>query len=124
MAKKGKHKGVLPGSPALPDAGGGGAGRVAHTYNWKSFAVANPGGWFDLQTPDTGEVPVRLFLTPALLAEAEDGMYPQIVNATRFPGVKVVVITPDVHHGYGVPVGSVILTEGTLAMGPVGYDIG
>ena len=45
-------------------------------------------------------------------------------NATRFPGVKLVVITPDAHFGYGVPVGSVILTDGTLAMGPVGYDIG
>ena len=29
---------------------------------------------------------------------------PQIVNATRFPGVKLVVITPDAHFGYGVPV--------------------
>mgnify|MGYP001796324824 CR=1 FL=1 len=33
-------------------------------------------------------------------------------------------ITPDAHFGYGGPVGSVILTDGTLAMGPVGYDIG
>ena len=35
-----------------------------------------------------------------------------------------VAITPDAHHGYGVPVGCVIATTGTLAMGPVGYDIG
>ena len=69
-------------------------------------------------------MPVRLFLTPGSAGEAEDGLYPQIVNATRFPGVKLVVITPDAHYGYGVPVGSVILTDGTLAMGPVGYDIG
>src|SRR4051794_30125414 len=95
-----------------------------YTYNWKSFIAPNPGGWFDLQTPDTGDVPVRLFFSQALLDEAEDGLYPQIVNATRFPGVKLVVITPDAHFGYGVPVGSVILTDGTVAMGPVGYDIG
>ncbi|HET7078333.1 MAG TPA: RtcB family protein [Chloroflexia bacterium] len=93
-------------------------------YNWKDYAVPHPDGYFTLQTRDTGEVPVRLFFTPALLAEAEDGLYPQIVNATRFPGVKLVVITPDAHFGYGVPVGSVILTDGTVAMGPVGYDIG
>src|SRR5262249_24344635 len=40
---------------------------------------------------------------------------------------KMVCITPDVHYGYGVPVGSVILTdrdEGAVAMGPVGFDIG
>ena len=93
-------------------------------YNWKDYAVPHPDGYFTLQTRDTGDVPVRLFFTPALLAEAEDGLYPQIVNATRFPGVKLVVITPDAHFGYGVPVGSVILTGGTVAMGPVGYDIG
>jgi tRNA-splicing ligase RtcB len=93
-------------------------------YNWKDYAVPHEDGYFALQTRDTGTVPVRLFFTPALLAEAEDGLYPQIVNATRFPGVKLVVITPDAHFGYGVPVGSVILTGGTVAMGPVGYDIG
>ena len=60
-------------------------------------------------------------------ANAEDILYRQIVNATRFPGVKLVAITPDTHYGYGVPVGCVILTDvesGAVAMGPVGYDIG
>ncbi|HMA36372.1 MAG TPA: RtcB family protein [Chloroflexia bacterium] len=98
--------------------------RPIYTYNWKDYAIANPAGYFDLATADTGAVPVRLFFTPALLAAAEDGLYPQIVTATRFPGVKLVAITPDAHFGYGVPVGSVILTDSTVAMGPVGYDIG
>ncbi len=93
-------------------------------YAWKYSAVSNPSGYFDLQTEDTGDVPVRLFFTQALLDAAEDGLYEQIVQATRFPGVKLVAITPDAHFGYGVPVGSVILTDGTVAMGPVGYDIG
>ena len=93
-------------------------------YAWKYHALPNPAGYFDLQTEDTGDVPVRLFFTQALLDAAEDGLYEQIVQATRFPGVKLVAITPDAHFGYGVPVGSVILTDGTVAMGPVGYDIG
>ncbi|HET8676634.1 MAG TPA: RtcB family protein [Blastocatellia bacterium] len=95
--------------------------------NWKSLARLNEKGYYDLGTEDTGDVPVRLFLTPGLLAEAEDNLYRQIVNATRFPGVKLVAITPDAHYGYGVPVGCVILTDaesGAVAMGPVGYDIG
>jgi RNA-splicing ligase RtcB len=95
-----------------------------HVYDWKNYCVRNAEHYYDLQTEDTGDVPVRLFFTRELLEEAEDGLYSQIVNATRFPGVKLVVITPDAHFGYGVPVGSVILTDGTLAMGPVGYDIG
>lgn len=95
--------------------------------NWKSFALPSGDGYFTLQTEDTGEVPIRLFLTQSLLNDAEDNLYRQVVNATRFPGVKMVVITPDVHYGYGVPVGCVILTDvatGAIAMGPVGYDIG
>jgi tRNA-splicing ligase RtcB len=95
--------------------------------NWKQCAQLNPGGWYDLQTADTRDVPVRLFLTEALLSEAEDTLYPQIVQATRFSGTRIVVITPDVHFGYGVPVGSVIATDrdgGALALGPVGFDIG
>src|SRR5438067_9853303 len=95
--------------------------------SWKSAVKDSGQGFYTLQTEDTGAVPVRLFLTPKLLDELEESIYPQIVNATRFPGVKLVAITPDVHYGYGVPVGCVILTDassGAVAMGPVGYDIG
>ncbi|HWS99351.1 MAG TPA: RtcB family protein [Pyrinomonadaceae bacterium] len=95
--------------------------------NWKHLARWHGDGYYELQTEDTGDVPVRLFLTPSLLRNAEDILYRQIVNATRFPGVKLVAVTPDSHYGYGVPVGCVILTDiesGAVAMGPVGYDIG
>ncbi|MDQ3684185.1 MAG: RtcB family protein, partial [Acidobacteriota bacterium] len=95
--------------------------------NWKHLTRPSGFGYYTLQTEDTGDVPVRLFLTQKLLNEAEDILYRQIVNATRFPGVRMVVITPDVHYGYGVPVGCVLITDaasGAIAMGPVGYDIG
>lgn len=95
--------------------------------NWKHLARWHGLGYYELQTEDTGDVPVRLFLTASLLRDAEDILYRQIVNATRFPGVKLVAVTPDSHYGYGVPVGCVILTDiesGAVAMGPVGYDIG
>src|SRR5919206_1184342 len=95
--------------------------------NWKHLARWHGLGYYELQTEDTGDVPVRLFFTKQLLDEAEDILYRQIVNATRFPGVRLVVITPDAHYGYGVPVGCVLITDkesGAVAMGPVGYDIG
>jgi len=100
---------------------------LADEHTWKQLAKWDERGWFDLATRDTGAVPVRLFLSRELLREAEGTLYRQIVAATRFPGTKLVVITPDVHFGYGVPVGSVIVTgrgEGAVAMGPVGFDIG
>lgn len=103
------------------------ASGLRNARDWKEQTVWSAEGYYTLHTQDTGSTPVRLFLTPALLASLEEGVYPQIVNATRFPGVKLVVITPDAHTGYGVPVGSVILTDaehGAIAMGPVGFDIG
>jgi tRNA-splicing ligase RtcB len=89
--------------------------------SWKSAARRDPGGFYRWRT-DGGEV--RIFVTEALFAAMEESLGAQMANARRFPGVLDVAITPDAHHGYGVPVGCVIATRGTLAMGPVGYDIG
>src|SRR5437764_2169037 len=103
------------------------AKELKNEENWKHLARWHGDGYSELSTEDTGDVPVRLFFTPTLFNEAEDILYRQIVNATRFPGVRLVVITPDAHYGYGVAVGCVILTDyesGAVAMGPVGYDIG
>ncbi|MCC6524382.1 MAG: RtcB family protein [Polyangiaceae bacterium] len=101
---------------------------LAHEHDWKRHALWQPvEGYYALATSDLDGVPVRLFLTARLLAEAESTLYRQIVNAARFPGVRLVAVTPDVHYGYGVPVGCVILTDrrtGAVAMGPVGFDIG
>lgn len=100
---------------------------LKNAHNWKKLARWNKDGYFDLSTEDTGTVTVRLFLTASLLEDLEDLLYRQIVNATSFPGVRAVIITPDVHYGYGVPVGCVLITaadSGAVAMGPVGYDIG
>jgi tRNA-splicing ligase RtcB len=103
------------------------AKKLKNADNWKHLARWNGAGYYELRTEDIGDVPVRLFLTPKLLRDTEEIIYRQIVNATRFPGVKGVIITPDTHYGYGVPVGCVILTDaesGAVAMGPVGFDIG
>src|SRR3989442_8275923 len=95
--------------------------------SWKSAVKDSGKGYYTLHTEEIGAVPVRLFLTPNLLDQVEESIYPQIVNAASFPGVKLVAITPDVHHGYGVPIGTVLLTDadtGSVAMGPVGFDVG
>jgi tRNA-splicing ligase RtcB len=91
---------------------------------WHHHLTRDPAGFYLLDPAVTRGVPVRIFLTEALLECAEEGLYQQILNACAFPGVRAVAITPDVHFGYGVPVGCVIATDGTLAMGPVGFDIG
>ena len=98
-----------------------------HPGAWKEACVDSGLGYYVLRTEETGDVPVRLFLTPKLLDELEDAVHPQIITAARFPGVRLVAITPDCHVGYGVPVGCAILTDhdaGGIALGPVGFDIG
>ncbi|HVF41854.1 MAG TPA: RtcB family protein, partial [Pyrinomonadaceae bacterium] len=100
---------------------------LKNAHNWKHLARWDGRGFYELNTEDTNDVRVRLFFTPQLLNDAEEILYRQIINATRFRGVRMVVITPDAHYGYGVPVGCVLITdaaEGAVAMGPVGYDIG
>lgn len=100
---------------------------LKNSDQWKRLVRWNADGYYTLASKDTADVPVRLFFTPALLDELEDILYRQIINATKFPGVRAVIITPDAHYGYGVPVGCVLVTDadtGAVAMGPVGYDIG
>jgi tRNA-splicing ligase RtcB len=89
--------------------------------SWKDDARRDPLGFYRLPV-DGAEV--RLFMTETLMAGLESDLGPQLRNTRRFPGVLDVAVTPDAHIGYGVPVGCVIATSGTLAMGPVGYDIG
>ena len=61
--------------------------------NWKDFAILHEDGYFTLATEETGDVPVRSFLTPQLLEEVEDDFYKQIINATKIPGVKLVCMS-------------------------------
>ncbi len=73
-------------------------------------------------------VPVRLFATRELLEQViNDKSLDQAVNATTLPGlVGHVIVMPDMHQGYGFPIGGVAATEfphGVISPGAIGYDI-
>jgi tRNA-splicing ligase RtcB len=73
-------------------------------------------------------VPVRIFVTQELLAEAlKDKSLDQAVNAATLPGlVGHVTVMPDMHQGYGFPIGGVAAThypKGVISPGAIGYDI-
>ena len=73
-------------------------------------------------------VPVRLFATRGLIeAVMEDNSLEQAVNSATLPGlVGHVVVMPDMHQGYGFPIGGVAATrypEGVISPGSIGYDI-
>jgi tRNA-splicing ligase RtcB len=87
-------------------------------YQWEIPAAFRP----DMR------VPVRLFADERLLDGAlQDASLTQAVNAATLPGlVSHVTVMPDVHQGYGFPIGGVAATrlpDGVISPGAIGYDI-
>lgn len=73
-------------------------------------------------------VPARFYADDKLLEGAlGDKSLDQLVNTATMPGiVKYALAMPDIHQGYGFPIGGVIATElpdGVISPGGVGYDI-
>ena len=73
-------------------------------------------------------VPARFYADGELLEAAlGDKSLDQLVNTATLPGiVKYALAMPDIHQGYGFPIGGVIATElpdGVISPGGVGYDI-
>ncbi|MCC6457609.1 MAG: RtcB family protein [Caldilineaceae bacterium] len=73
-------------------------------------------------------VPARIYASRKLLKQAlTDKSVEQLINATTLPGiVGYAIAMPDVHQGYGFPVGGVAATrlpDGVISPGAIGYDI-
>jgi tRNA-splicing ligase RtcB len=73
-------------------------------------------------------VPARIYATEKMLRAIEADKAPeQAANVAHLPGiVKASLAMPDIHWGYGFPIGGVAafdLDEGVISPGGVGYDI-
>src|SRR5688500_4244666 len=73
-------------------------------------------------------VPARVFADAELLdAIRDDRSLEQLANVASLPGVvEAALAMPDIHQGYGFPVGGIAATEppdGVVSPGGVGYDI-
>ncbi|MFH2102047.1 MAG: RtcB family protein [Chloroflexota bacterium] len=71
---------------------------------------------------------VRIFATQELLEQVlSDKSLEQAINTATLPGlVGAVVVMPDMHQGYGFPIGGVAATrypQGVVSPGGIGYDI-
>lgn len=88
-----------------------------------------PFEWFISPAYRAGmRVGVRLFASRHLMeASLEDLSLEQAVNAAMLPGVqKEIMVMPDVHQGYGFPIGGVAamaFPDGVISPGGIGYDI-
>ncbi|MCK4859826.1 MAG: RtcB family protein, partial [Candidatus Omnitrophica bacterium] len=74
-------------------------------------------------------VPGRIYANEKLLKDIiRDRAPEQVANAALLPGiVNYSLAMPDIHWGYGLPIGGVIATDpendGVITPGGVGYDI-
>jgi tRNA-splicing ligase RtcB len=73
-------------------------------------------------------VPARFYADEELLKNIiTDNSLQQLINTATLPGiVKYALAMPDIHQGYGFPIGGVVATElpdGIISPGGVGYDI-
>lgn len=74
-------------------------------------------------------VPARLFANDAIIDDIlEDRSLWQLVNIATLPGIaKRALAMPDIHQGYGFPIGGVAATiidqGGVISPGGIGYDI-
>lgn len=73
-------------------------------------------------------VPARIYADDDLLEAAlQDRSVEQLINTACLPGVvKYTLAMPDIHQGYGPPIGGVAamnVKDGVVSPGAVGYDI-
>ncbi|MGI6367904.1 MAG: RtcB family protein [Anaerolineae bacterium] len=97
--------------------------------SWSDLEQLSPWEWevpaafrSDMRTP------AAVYMDESLLRQAlEDRALEQLVNTATLPGVAGRALAmPDMHQGYGFPIGGVAATrlpEGVVSPGGVGYDI-
>src|SRR3989454_9777534 len=87
-------------------------------YLWRIPPDARPGM----------RVPALVVADERLMAQIRnDASLEQLANGATLPGiVKAALAMPDIHQGYGLPVGGVVATDaerGVVSPGAIGFDI-
>ncbi|MFH2026216.1 MAG: RtcB family protein, partial [bacterium] len=82
------------------------------------------------EIPQTGQmlVPGRIYASEKLMNQIQkDESLKQVANVAHLPGIiNYSLAMPDIHWGYGFPIGGVAATDarsGVISPGGVGYDI-
>lgn len=78
--------------------------------------------WSDMK------VPARIYVSEKMLEDIlDEKSVEQIINVATLPGIsKYAIAMPDIHQGYGFPIGGVAamrIEDGVITPGGVGYDI-
>ena len=84
---------------------------------------------FEINKAGAMNVPARIYADEELMRQiSKDKSLEQAANVATLPGiVKYSLAMPDIHWGYGFPIGGVAATDpaqgGVISPGGVGYDI-
>jgi tRNA-splicing ligase RtcB len=81
-----------------------------------------------LETKKGMIIPARIYASEEMLETVErDKSVHQLMNVAMLPGIQnYAIVMPDVHEGYGFPIGAVAATDpdkGVISPGGIGYDI-
>ncbi len=82
---------------------------------------------FEIPVQGKMRVPAWMFLSDELFSSLDPGAMEQLANIASLPGIQMHSIgLPDMHYGYGAPIGSVAafdVNEGGVSPGMCGFDI-
>ncbi len=95
----------------------------------KDFKKINPWLWeIPKNFRKDMRVPARIYASEKLCKDIfRDQSISQLINTSTLPGiVKYAMAMPDIHEGYGFPIGGVVATrtsDGVISPGGIGFDI-
>jgi len=78
---------------------------------------------YRIKLPREGEMKLDVYVYTSPVLNVEESALQQLKNAACIPSVIHASATPDIHQGYGVPIGAVIGTTEVVVPAAVGYDI-
>jgi tRNA-splicing ligase RtcB len=78
---------------------------------------------YELLVPRHGRMLVDASIYASPKIRLEDTAVRQLIDGASIPTVSRALATPDIHQGYGVPIGSVLGMEEVVVPAAVGFDI-
>jgi tRNA-splicing ligase RtcB len=91
--------------------------------SFKAHVVRHADNHYVLPKTHSMKVDAHAFFSEELYRLSEESMWRQIAQAASYEGVVGAYVMPDAHTGFGVPVGSVVVTDNTILQAGSGYDI-
>ncbi len=95
-----------------------------------AFGQLDPSGFIRITGEATGQIElgenhpsIEVIGTPAIRESFGHSCLVQAIAAASSPGVSRFILNPDAHWGYGVPIGSVLVSPTHIYPSPVGVDI-